>query len=169
LQTFAPVFRETKTWEAFRKELFTWRGTPYRHLQCTKGKGADCSLFLADVLTKVGFMTGIPHVGYYSKYWYIHSKTNHVMQTFVTQFIRHMVSGYSWKILGKEVEPERGDFLLFSLRPVSNVVHHCSIFLGDGDMFHGTVNQVFTVTNFNDSWRKFLVHVCRLGKVEETY
>ena len=34
-------FGNEAAWEAFRAEAESWIGTPYRHLQRCKGRGAD--------------------------------------------------------------------------------------------------------------------------------
>ena len=43
-------FDNEAAWEAFRAEAESWLGTPYRHLQRCKGRGADCTLFVGQAL-----------------------------------------------------------------------------------------------------------------------
>ena len=42
-------FDNEAAWEAFRAEAESWLGTPYRHLQRCKGRGADCTLSLIHI------------------------------------------------------------------------------------------------------------------------
>ena len=47
-------FDDDAAWEAFRREAESWLGTPYRHLQRCKGRGADCTLFIGQALLDAG-------------------------------------------------------------------------------------------------------------------
>ena len=50
-------FDNEAAWEAFRAEAESWLGTPYRHLQRCKGRGADCTLFVGQALLDAGLLT----------------------------------------------------------------------------------------------------------------
>ena len=49
-RTVMHYFDNEAAWEAFRAEAESWLGTPYRHLQRCKGRGADCTLFVGQAL-----------------------------------------------------------------------------------------------------------------------
>ena len=51
-------FDNEAAWEAFRAEAESWLGTPYRHLQRCKGRGADCTLFVGQALLDAGLHLG---------------------------------------------------------------------------------------------------------------
>ena len=54
-------FDNEAAWEAFRAEAESWLGTPYRHLQRCKGRGADCTLFVGQALLDAGLLTHLEY------------------------------------------------------------------------------------------------------------
>lgn len=65
-------FDNEAAWEAFRAEAESWLGTPYRHLQRCKGRGADCTLFVGQALLDAGLLTRLEY-DYYPRDWHEHT------------------------------------------------------------------------------------------------
>ena len=72
-------FDDPHAWEAFRSEAESWIGTPYRHLQRCKGRGADCTLFIGQTLLDVGVLTRLEY-GYYPRDWHEHTDEEYVLE-----------------------------------------------------------------------------------------
>ena len=66
-------FDDDAAWEAFRAEAESWLGTPYRHLQRCKGRGADCTLFVGQALLDAGLLTRLEY-DYYPRDWHEHTR-----------------------------------------------------------------------------------------------
>lgn len=163
----APVFESNKMWEEFKSSLMTWEGTPYRHLQKTKGCGADCTLFITEVMAEIGVMKGVPAIQYYPKNWFSHERSNRVLYMFKEAFERFTNQPFEWKQHEKEEKPMRGDVMLFCLRPRTGVIHHSGVYLGDSMMFHGTTSNVFKPDVFTDKWEKFRTGLFRVYRSGE--
>ena len=72
-------FGNEAAWEAFRAEAESWIGTPYRHLQRCKGRGADCTLFVGQALVDAGLLTRLEY-GYYPRDWHEHTRDEYVLE-----------------------------------------------------------------------------------------
>jgi len=51
-----PFFESKERKKELKRVLKEWRGTPYRHLVAVKGLGADCTLFVWEVMKELGAM-----------------------------------------------------------------------------------------------------------------
>lgn len=161
-----PAFENTELWEAFREELLSWKGTPYRHLQRTKGRGADCTLYLADVLFKVGIFKSKVKTKFYPKNWYLNSNSDVVIENMKNNFNYNTAKGYVWVKYESTEEFVEGDILLFSIRPSINFVHHTSVYVGVGKMFHGMDRRAFDLVEVTDQWKRFCKGFYRLCESE---
>ena len=72
-------FDNEAAWEAFRAEAESWLGTPYRHLQRCKGRGADCTLFVGQALLDAGLLTRLEY-DYYPRDWHEHTRDEYVLE-----------------------------------------------------------------------------------------
>lgn len=163
-----PAFEDNLFWNNFFEELLSWKGTPYRHLQCTKGIGADCTLFLSDVFLKIGLFYRSTMPKFYPKNWFLHTKEDLVRKNLEESFSSDMKKGYKWVYEKYEKEEDliRGDIVLFILRPSINIAHHTGVYLGKGKFFQGTVKRKFDVEDFG-KWKKCCVAYYRLYRLEK--
>lgn len=161
-----PAFEDLELWNAFKEELLSWRGTPYRHLQKTKGRGADCTLYLSDVFLKIGLFTKFTPPKFYPKNWFLHSSEDIVRKNLENSFSTDMIEGYKWEYEEYEEEVVQGDILLFILRPSISVVHHSGIYIGKNKFFQGTMNRKFDVEDFL-RYKKYCVGLYRLYHLEQ--
>lgn len=72
-------FDNEAAWEAFRAEAESWLGTPYRHLQRCRGRGADCTLFVGQALLDAGLLTRLEY-DYYPRDWHEHTRDEYVLE-----------------------------------------------------------------------------------------
>lgn len=138
------LFQDDVVWQKFEKELLSWEGTPYRHLQRTKGRGADCTLMIAQILFDMKMLKKIEHE-YYSSNWFYHVEDEFVLNSFEHHFNNHLVGGIKVVGISKEEQLMRGDIPTFSFVK-SGRVHHCGIVLDEFDgrcqiMMHSVLHR----------------------------
>lgn len=128
-----PLFKDDEIWKVYEKELISWIGTPYRHLQGVKGRGADCTLFIAHAMKNAGFLTKVEH-DYYSKDWNIHTNEEVVLDGAFRHFRENTAPGIIVKrFLDNDLSKLRGDMLVFKTGR-SKCINHCSVVM---DKFDG--------------------------------
>jgi cell wall-associated NlpC family hydrolase len=126
-----PYFLKEENWKKCLEEMESWIGTPYRHLTMVKGRGADCTLFLASIWKSCGVLTDVKYE-YYSRDWYIHTKDNLVMESLVY----HMKNCTPDNVKIIEINTKDrnmfmpGDMLGFSFRK-NKIVNHAALWVGD--------------------------------------
>lgn len=155
-----PAFEDENLWRIFKEELLTWEGTPYRHLQCTKGAGADCTLFLADVLLKTGILLKVERPRYYAKDWYVDPNNSIIHEQFQQNFNKHSNPKYQWEF-STGVGEVKGDILLFSLKK-NRQPHHSAILLEKNNIFHVSENQAAMVSKLTPKFKKYCKAFYRL-------
>jgi hypothetical protein len=137
-----PVFFDDKIWRVFKAELISWVGTPYRHLQDAKGRGADCALYIARVLKSTGLLVDVVY-DYYPKDWHIHTNEEFVLESFNRHIREHLVDGVGAIPLSKDDDLIRGDVLTFSTTK-QNVSNHCAVVLDD---YNGRLRRIIHSIN----------------------
>lgn len=75
-----PFFESEERKKELLKVLESWKGTPYRHLVAVKGLGADCTLYVWEVMKELGAMgnnlSNIP-----KKHGHIHYPSDRAMHS----------------------------------------------------------------------------------------
>ena len=118
-------FDDPHAWETFRAEAESWLGTPYRHLQRCKGRGADCTLFIGQTLLDVGVLTRLEY-GYYPRDWHEHTDEEYVLEASRLHIRDHLRDGLRIISLPPETPLLRGDWLAFSTTE-RRVTNHCGL------------------------------------------
>lgn len=126
-----PLFSDDEKWFVFKRELLSWLKTPYRHLQNTKGRGADCTLFVAQAMVNVGFLLKVDY-DYYSRDWHVHTKEEFVLKSLEFHIKNNLPPGIGAIDLTNEDELMRGDLVIFSTTK-QNVSNHCGIIMDEFD------------------------------------
>jgi cell wall-associated NlpC family hydrolase len=128
---FRPFFERDDRWENCLEEMESWMGTPYRHLKMTKGRGADCTLFLASIWKYCGVLTEVKY-DYYSRDWYVHTNENLVMDSLVYHMRHCTAPGIAIVAQGRKDRDifYRGDMIGFSFRE-NGIVNHAALWVGD--------------------------------------
>lgn len=146
-------------------EVMSWLNTPYRHMQCTKGRGTDCTLFIVDSLVKVGFMTGMTVPDYYPRDWFNVRDEEFLLNELEKNFNTHLREGLLSIIYTTPPVPMVGDICLFCLRSGIGVANHCGIVLRDSRMVHVTNDDYVRTTFYKGVWRQYQKYTFRLLEV----
>ena len=129
-----PVFAQDFMFNKLVEILESWKGTKYRHLTGVKGRGADCSLYLAHCFLELGLLTKIEH-DYYSRDWHIHTKNQLVRDGFTKHLSENMAEGHTGFYTDTDADPMRGDLVGFSMR-CNGITNHVACYIGDGICWH---------------------------------
>ena len=125
-----PLFINKMQWYKFILILLSWLGTPYKHFQMEKGKGADCGLFIAACLKEFGILKKVTYE-YHPRTWLFTEKE--VVLNHITDYIKNNFKE-NYTLCKVNDKLLKGDLLLFSLR--SKVSNHLGIYLGNGFMIN---------------------------------
>ena len=159
-----PYFCDDAVWNSFRNELFSWRGTPYRHFQRTKGYGADCTMFVGQVYVDMGILHNLTYE-YYSKDWHLHTKDPIVEDSIIENFNKNVTNtSLSFKrILRTDGDWVRGDFLLMALvHPY--IANHMAILFEEDKMIHAHQRKGVVDDFYTNSWRRRTKYKVRIFK-----
>lgn len=143
--------------QVFQQELKSWLGTPYWRNEGIKGRGADCSLFIARSLVQIGVLEKVEKPAYLPRDWQTHG-----MQDI---FLKHFMEHKKFLKAGLDIENvigpyQAGDWMLFSTS-MRRLANHSSIYLGDGNVIHATEQNGVIIEKFS-KWQKHLKTVFRL-------
>lgn len=121
-----PYFEDDGAWYAYYEELMSWVGTPYRHLKMTKGRGADCTLFIGSTWLAVGILTKI-EFDYYPRDFYYHCKGELVLDSLHRHFNQYSGEGFCIKKIEIKKDFMRGDALTFAT--ATDITNHAAVWL----------------------------------------
>lgn len=166
-------FANDATWRKYLRELESWKGTPYRHLQMVKQKGADCTLFIAATWLHMGILKKIVH-DYYPRDWYNNGDSEMVLDHFYHHFSEHAGDGFTFaRIKEKEEEFDidqlmRGDMVCFAMN-TTGITNHAGVYVESGSMIHchNSARKGVTISQFGHSgryWHRHLTYVFRIVK-----
>lgn len=144
--------------ERLLAELKSWIGTPYRHLGHYKGRGADCTLFIATAMLNIGIIGKLTYEHYHAD-WYVHAKDD-----FIATSYRENEKNFLVDATIVNVDPSSmvfGDVPLISFVP-SKVAHHCGVFLEDGNFIHCAPHRGVIIGRWHRWWSDKAVGALRL-------
>lgn len=163
------IFETPENWKRFYAILNSWEGTPYKHITCVKGRGADCTLFIAGCWKEYGILKDIKY-NYYPVDWYIHHKREYVLEYLQEHWENYLNPIYNLKEYSgeeaKNLKLCKGDILSFSTTK-QNVTNHASVYLGEwkkqGMMIHCVRLRGVSKIAYNGFyWRNRLTKVFRV-------
>ncbi|MFZ7110336.1 MAG: C40 family peptidase [Desulfatiglandales bacterium] len=155
-----PYFENDPAWVRFLEILQSWKGTPYRHLQMVKGRGADCSLFVAACFREAGILTEVRY-DYYPRDWHYHTHEEYVTDGFLKHLREHLLPGLAIREEDPKTPLFRGDFIGFS-SVKSGVTNHAGLYIGGGRMIH-SINHRGVIESFMGSfWREKMTTIVRV-------
>lgn len=157
-------FADDRRWQTYEAILKSWQGTPYRHLTMVKGRGADCTLYLAACLLEAGLLTKVEH-DYYPRDWHIHTKQEIVLQGFFHHVDHHLAEGLTVMRRENSSKLLRGDVLSFATTR-TGVSNHCACYLGNGEMIHSINQRGVSETQYGGYWQRKLTAVFRFMEDE---
>lgn len=125
----SPLFEEQAAWQEYRRILESWLGTPYKHCTMVKGRGADCTLFIAACWKEFGILDQVKY-DYYSHDWHLHTYEEKILDGLYTHFCNYLNPEYRIVQLDPDVPLLQGDTISFALTP-TKVSNHASVYMGD--------------------------------------
>ena len=147
-------FDNEAAWEAFRAEAESWLGTPYRHLQRCRGRGADCTLFVGQALLDAGLLTRLEY-DYYPRDWHEHTRDEYVLEASHRHMRDYLRPGLEMASLPVGTPLLRGDWLAFSTTE-RRVTNHCGLVwpCADGgfQMLHAINDRGVSFTPLGNWW-----------------
>ena len=155
-----PYFENINNWNAYHKELLEWIDTPYRHMTNIKGRGADCTLFIAATLKNAGILTEI-YFKDYPKDWHLHQNQSIVVDSY-TEGAKHLLPGLSMETF--EDLPKQfihGDIILMSIMS-SEVIHHAGIYIDQKTMIHCIQPRGVQLVSFEGWWQRHIKKTVRI-------
>ena len=166
-----PIFDDEQTWQAFRNEAESWLGTPYRHLQRCKGRGADCTLFVGQALLDAGLLVRLEY-DYYPRDWHEHTREEFVLEASYRHMHEHMRPGLRMRDLPEGTPFLRGDWLAFSTTR-QGVTNHCGLVWPDENgeplrMLHAINDRGVSFTPLGRWWTSRLTRHFRIVREENT-
>ena len=140
-------------------ELEEWLGTPYRHFCAIKQRGADCALFLSQVLINLKILKKIEYK-YYSRDWH----KNGIDEIFLNNFNLNIKKNLREDLYCEEIQAAvhpvlAGDWLCFSIN--SKYINHSAISIGSEKIVHCLQGRGVFEDKFK-TWRPFLKKTFRL-------
>jgi cell wall-associated NlpC family hydrolase len=149
---WVPYFYDDNNWRRCIMELSTWNGTPYRHMWNKKGRGADCTLFLATVLQEIGVLKNISY-DYYPKDWHIHTNTELIRNKIASHLKSNSVDGIEMvESINKDFFV-RGDLISFSTTK-KNLTNHVAMWIGNNRMYNSINNRGVCKIKYGSWWMK---------------
>lgn len=157
-------FDNEAAWEAFRAEAESWLGTPYRHLQRCRGRGADCTLFVGQALLDAGLLTRLEY-DYYPRDWHEHTRDEYVLEASHRHMRDYLRPGLEMASLPVGTPLLRGDWLAFSTTE-RRVTNHCGLAwpCADGgfQMLHAINDRGVSFTPLGNWWLRRMTRHFRI-------
>ena len=148
-----PYFASEEAWWPFFNVLRKWIGTPYRHLWMTRGRGADCSLFVGAVLMEIGVVKQVVH-DFYPPDWYLNTKKEIVLETFARNIFGQLHEGFTIQQIPLDSPLMRGDIPGFCTVPQTGVTNHTGILLDPPTVFlHSIQGRGVSHMNWGRWWK----------------
>lgn len=129
-----PYFNNNEAWAAYEAVLLSWLGTPYRHMQGCKGRGADCTLFFAQSLIEAKILLKVDY-DYYPRDWHIHTHEELVLTSIYSNMNEHTRPGLRLIEQALNTPLMRGDIVCFRISH-TGVTNHAGIMLGADEFIH---------------------------------
>lgn len=172
-------FNSIERREAFKAIAESWIGTPYLHMACEKGRGADCTKFIGACLVEAGFMTQLKPHEYYPKDWMIHGEDEILIASFNQHVADYCGCGFEFEFTEFEkadiwAEPDPfpdlyfGDVIGFATKS-TGLTNHTAIYMDYDEMIHCANGVGVIRAQLRDFWRKQMTCMWRVctPEVEE--
>jgi cell wall-associated NlpC family hydrolase len=125
----------------------------------TKGRGADCSLFIGAILQELGIVSEVKH-DFYPPDWYLHSNLELIRDGFAN-YVRATMNR-EFKLVETSAPLMRGDMPTFATVPSINITNHSGIMVGDKVFVHSTKSRGVSTMQFGSYWQKHMTVAYRV-------
>mgnify|MGYP001579535695 CR=1 FL=1 len=117
------------------KEILSWKGTRWRHLQSVKSEGVDCIQFPVAVAKNLGWLPANFKTIKYSRDWAIHNSRSILVEE-LSKVATCLSSGKEEILTCCQLKP--GDVFVFN---IDKAAGHTGMFLEDGMFLHAHVRR----------------------------
>ena len=156
-----PLFESEAEWGRTASIAKSWQGTPYRHLQATKGRGADCTLFLGACFVEAGYLDRLEYE-HYPKDWHLVTEDEFVLESIFRHFQNHLRPGLTIvEFPAQAAKVLRGDVITFATTK-KNVSNHAGMVWGDGTMINSIGKHGVSFSKLNSWWMRHSTRLFRL-------
>ena len=135
-----------------------WDGVKYRHMGNNKF-GIDCTKLIARILVAFNVLEKVEDNIYYSRDWFIHSKT----ETALDEIVRHfkLYSNYLANVINYgESEVKAGDILFLNKNNMP--CNHTVFYLGNDRIFHAIDGIGCTFAYYDKYWKSKAKYILRI-------
>ena len=141
-----PYFRSKERQEELLAILKSWEGTPHRHLVAVKGLGADCALFVWEVVREAGItaMKNVPNVP--RQHGHINYPPDRALHSREEVILTAMRSMDFLMELSKQQTPMNGDICAYQF---GRSTAHIGIYY-DGEIYHSLTGSEVLPQSFED-------------------
>jgi len=160
-----PFFRNEKRIKRLKAYTEEWIGTPYRHLGKTKGRAANCSFFIGEVMERMKVVTKAVYPKYYPDDWYNHIDTELILDGFLEgekYLLPNIVN-----VQLKDEEPMPGDILFMRVDEKHGKIDHVGIFVEKNKFVHGVPNHGVCYSTYGGYWKRKTARRYRLMEWEQ--
>lgn len=127
-------------------EAASWGGTPWHHMQASKGAGVDCVGIVRGVYAFTYGLPVPPCEFYYHPSWFYPPITRSLLDEALVNYLYTKSSA--------SMEP--GDIFTFD-RYRAGIATHCGIILDDAEFIHVDSRKGAVVTPFETPWKNRIV------------
>ena len=146
-------FNNIENIEKCKEIVESWMGTPYVHLKAIKGRAADCSLLIAEILREMGILNNLEFDKYKPKDWCVYSHSQFILDTirlnksFVSNGL--IINEYKFNAIS---ELMFGDTLTFALKKKSDIVNHTGLYLDKNIIVHSVHGHKVEKSKLSDKY-----------------
>jgi cell wall-associated NlpC family hydrolase len=162
IAVLAPHFEDDQIWARMDQIARSWLGTPYKHITCVKGRGADCTLFIGACWVEGKILRTMEYY-YYPKEWYIHATKDTIVESLYRHFEKHASSGFGIaQYKPEETELMRGDLLTFAIHSPRQITNHAAMYMGDEKVIHASPSKGVVLVPFSHYLKPKVTNIFRV-------
>lgn len=163
---YEPAFLDEELRKRSYKSILSWHGTPYGHLVCVKGRGADCTMIVGALCIEAGILKKMEY-DYYPREWHMNTTREWVIESLYRHLTGNVRKGYAVEWRRERVPQEEfryGDLLTFKTTKM-NVSNHCGIWVDQGmNFFNSILSRGCCFLTYGSFWDKRLTGMLRVYK-----
>lgn len=129
-----PFFENAENRKLFFSILKSWLGTPYRRNCAVKGRGADCSLWIAASLHEAGILTSYEAPAYLPRDWHVHGDREIFLESFLAH-VQRLAPGLEIKEIGQAEKLIFGDLIIMSVSK-RKLCNHSALVVSEKRIMH---------------------------------
>jgi cell wall-associated NlpC family hydrolase len=147
IAVLAPHFEDDQIWARMDQIARSWLGTPYKHITCVKGRGADCTLFIGACWVEGKILR----------------TKDTIVESLYRHFEKHASSGFGIaQYKPEETELMRGDLLTFAIHSPRQITNHAAMYMGDEKVIHASPSKGVVLVPFSHYLKPKVTNIFRV-------